>query len=42
MAGSIEDAIDELTLNSSAGPDGIPAVFLKNVKKAISRPLYLL
>jgi hypothetical protein len=41
-AGSIEDAIDELKLNSSAGPDGIPAVLLKKCKKAISRPLYLL
>ena len=39
---NVEDAIDELDKNSSAGPDGIPAFFLKRTKKAISRPLALL
>ena len=39
---SIEDAIDELDENSSAGPDGIPAIFLKKTKTAISKPLALL
>ena len=29
----IEDAIDELDENSSAGPDGLPAIFLKKTKK---------
>ena len=38
----VEDAIDELDENSSAGPDGIPAIFLKKTKKAISKPLALL
>ena len=28
--------------NSTAGPDGIPAIFLKKTKKAISKPLALL
>jgi len=37
----VEDAIDELDENSTAGPDGIPAIFLKKTKKAISRPLAL-
>ena len=39
---SIEDAIDELKENSSAGPDGIPAIFLKKTKTTISKPLTLL
>ena len=39
---SIEDAIDELNENSSAGPDGIPAIFLKKTKETISKPLALL
>ena len=38
----IEDAIDELDENSSAGPDGVPAIFLKRAKAAISKPLALL
>ena len=38
----IEDAIDELDENSSAGPDGVPAIFLKRTKTAISKPLALL
>merc|ERR1712239_43374 len=39
---NVEEAIDDLDENSSAGPDGIPAIFLKKTKKAISRPLALL
>ena len=39
---SVEDAIDDLDENSTAGPDGIPAIFLKKTKKAISKPLALL
>ena len=38
----VEDAIDDLDENSTAGPDGIPAIFLKKTKKAISKPLALL
>merc|ERR1712082_434672 len=38
----VEDAIDDLDENSTADPDGIPAIFLKKTKKAISRPLALL
>ena len=38
----IEDAIDELDEYSSAGPDGLPAIFLKKTKKAISKPLAIL
>ena len=38
----IEDAIDELDENSSAGPDGIPAIFLKKTKEEISLPLSIL
>ena len=39
---NIEDAIDELDENSSAGPDGLPAIFLKKTKETISKPLALL
>ena len=28
----VEDTIDELDENSTAGPDGIPAIFLKKTK----------
>ena len=38
----IEDAIDELDENSSAGPDGVPAIFLKKTKEEISLPLSLI
>ena len=38
----IEDAIDELDENSSAGPDGIPAIFLKKTKEVISIPLTII
>ena len=39
---SIEDAISELNENSSGGPDGLPAIFLKKTKESISTPLALL
>lgn len=38
----IESAIEDLKSSSAAGPDGIPAVLLKNAKKPISLPLLLL
>ena len=38
----IEEAIKDLDENSSAGPDGIPALFLKRTKESISRPLSIL
>ena len=38
----IEDEIDSLRTNSAPGPDHCPVSFLKNCKKEISRPLYLL
>ena len=36
----VEDAIDELDENSTAGPDGIPAIFLKNTKLPYQSPLH--
>ena len=36
----IEEAIDELSANSAAGPDQFPAVLLKQCKKVLSKPLY--
>merc|ERR1712142_1351967 len=38
----IEDAIDELSPNSAAGPDQFPAILLKQCKKTLSKPLYLI
>ena len=38
----LEDAIDDLNENSSAGPDGIPAIFLKKTKEEIAVPLTLI
>ena len=38
----IAKAIDELTVNAAAGPDGFPAIFLKKCKKQLAKPLYLL
>ena len=35
----IIDAIGELKINSAAGPDGIPAIFLINTKISIANPL---
>ena len=34
-------AIDELRANSSAGPDGFPAILLKNCKSALAKPLFI-
>ena len=38
----IEEAIDELSSNSSAGPDQFPAILIKQCKKELSRPLHLI
>ena len=38
----VEEAIDELSTNSAAGPDQFPAMLLKQCKKNLSEPLYLL
>ena len=38
----LEAAIDDLSANAAAGPDGFPAILLKNCKKVISTPLTLL
>ena len=38
----IEDAIDELSASSAAGPDQFPALLLKQCKKDLSKPLYLI
>ena len=38
----IEEAINDLDENSSAGPDGLPAIFLKKTKETISLPLSFL
>ena len=38
----IEEAIDDLNENSAAGPDGIPAIFLKKTKEEISVPLTII
>ena len=35
----IVDAIDDLDENSSAGPDDVPAIFLKKTKNTIAKPL---
>jgi len=38
----IERAIDKMSANSSAGPDGFSAMFIKNCKSNLSVPLYLI
>ena len=38
----IKEAINEIKHNSAAEPDNIPAIFLKNCKDSISKPLYIL
>ena len=38
----IIDAIDELSNNASSGPDGVAAILLKQCKKALCAPLYIL
>ena len=37
-----QEAIDELSNNSSSGPDGVPAIFLKKCKMELSGPLSML
>ncbi len=38
----IAEAIAEIRPASAAGPDGFPAILLKNCKEALSKPLYLI
>ena len=38
----IETAIDTLSSTSASGPDGVPAVLLKNCKNVLSQPLAIL
>ena len=38
----IVEAIDQLCPNSSAGPDGVPAVLLKKRKRSLADPLEIL
>lgn len=38
----ISDAIDELSINSASGPDGIPAILLKNCKEIMSQLLVII
>ena len=38
----IEESIDELNENSSAGSDDVPAIFLKKTKSAIAKPLKII
>ena len=39
---NIEKECDELKGTAAAGPDGVPATMLKNCRKELSRPLYIL
>ena len=38
----VRDAIDELSVNASAGPDGMPAILLKEARDNLSEPLTIL
>jgi hypothetical protein len=38
----IIEAIDELSNNASAGPDGFPAILLKHSKTILAKPLYIM
>ena len=38
----VEEAIDELSVDASAGPNGIPPNLLKSTKKTLSEPLTIL
>ena len=38
----VRDAIDQLSANSAAGPDGMSAVLLKQVRDNLSEPLTML
>ena len=39
---NIIEAIDSISPNSAAGPDGFPALLLKQCKYALAKPLYLI
>ena len=39
---NIKSAIDEVSNNAASGPDGFPALMLKNCKNELATPLYLL
>ncbi|XP_076046595.1 uncharacterized protein LOC143028421 [Oratosquilla oratoria] len=41
-SGDIIEAINELKPNSAAGPDNLPAVFLKKCKKVIATPISMI
>ena len=36
----VEEAIDEISMNSSPGPDNFPSILLKKCKQALSKPIY--
>ena len=38
----VRDAIDQLSANAAAGPDGMPAVLLKKNRDNLSEPLTML
>ena len=38
----VRDAIDQLSANAAAGPDGMPAILLKEARDNLSEPLTLL
>ena len=38
----IKSAIDELSVNAASGPDGLPAILLKNCKDVLAFPIYIL
>lgn len=38
----LKEAIDDLNATSAAGPDGFPAIFLKECREELARPLYLI
>ena len=38
----IIDALDKLGRSSSAGPDGVPSILLKNCKRSLSHPLLIM
>ena len=38
----VREAIDKLSVNAAAGPDGVPAILLKKCKESLSHPLVLL
>ena len=38
----VRDAIDQLSVNAAAGPDGVPAILLKEARDNLSEPLTLI